>query len=82
MGISVKENAELRHVFAHLQYAIDFLIEGVECLSKNDLEGAAQRAKGANYEMRSIEGLYMWDDDEQFLKEVSKHGMSKEEKEL
>jgi len=78
MEISVKENAELRHVFAHLQYAIDFLIEGLECMSKGDIEGAAQRAKGANYEMRSVEGLYMWDDDEQFLKEVSKHGVPKE----
>lgn len=80
MSISVKENPELRHIFAHLQYAIDFLIEGLTESAKGNVVKARMLANGADYEMRSIEGLYMWDDDDQFLEEVSKYGCKEETK--
>ena len=48
--ISVKEHPELRHVLAHLYYAIEALSSG--------------HSGEALYELRSIEGLVFWDTDE------------------
>jgi len=48
--ISLKREAELRHALAHLYYAIEALAKG---------------AKGeAIYELKSVEGLIFWDDDD------------------
>lgn len=49
--INIKEHPELRHVLVHLKYAIDSLIKG-------DPQTAA-------YELESIEGLIVWDNDSQ-----------------
>lgn len=49
MSDSVKMNPELRHVLAHMIYAIDCLVAG------NTAEAA--------YELESIRGLVFWDSD-------------------
>lgn len=64
--ISIKEQAELRHVLAHIVYAIKALAEG------NDNE--------AIYEVDQVEGLIFWEDDESMTKhlEAINYGKSKE----
>ncbi len=47
--VSVREEPELRHVFAHMLYAIRALAGG--------------HVRVAEYEVAQVEGLVMWDDD-------------------
>ena len=54
--ISVKEQAELRHILAHMIYAIRANAEGHHA--------------EARYEVDQIEGLVFWDDDEAMTKHI------------
>jgi len=56
MKISVKEQAELRHILAHIIYAIRANAEGHHA--------------EAQYEVDQIEGLVFWDDDEAMTKHI------------
>ena len=49
--MSIKEDSELRHVLAHIMMAIKASAEG--------------NHKTALYELDAVEGLIMWDTDEQ-----------------
>jgi len=48
--LSIKDEPELRHALAHMYYAIEALSKG--------------HKKEAAYELRSIEALIFWEDDE------------------
>ena len=67
MKISVKEQAELRHILAHMIYAIRANAEGHHA--------------EAMYEVDQIEGLVFWDDDESMTKHIEgiKYGLQQEE---
>ena len=69
--ISIKDEPELRHALAHMYYAIEALSKG--------------NKREALYELKSIESLIFWEDDEHMTAYVeSNNGKmhSKEEKEL
>lgn len=64
--ISVKTEAELRHVLAHLYYAIEHLA------------AEPPRSALATMELKSIEGLVFWDGgDEDIEAWLRRHGKEK-----
>lgn len=69
MKISVKEQAELRHILAHIIYAIRANADG--------------HAAEAHYEVDQIEGLVFWDSDEDMTKMLEKmqYGKMQQEEE-
>jgi len=68
--ISVKEQAELRHILAHMIYAIRANAEGHHA--------------EAQYEVDQIEGLVFWEDDEAMTKHIEgiKYGCKEETTEM
>jgi hypothetical protein len=64
----VKQHPELRHVFAHVAMATEYLVEATTALSAGQVRSARAKAAAAQYSLDEVRSLvYFGDDYERFV---------------